>query len=178
MRVTTREPSCSKSIYADRCAWLCQERSKLWCVTSTGCRTPTTAPYQTGYFVTTVPARFSAGVYTAPSVDVDATTAHGVSAFCKYSSSPCAYRSIRLGYNVLMMDSDVVVMHDPYKYFKHKPFKDITVMNQAESPVDPNGGVLYVQNAAPDGPAAFMFAGKPCASALLTALWYVLIHQP
>ena len=58
-----------------------------------------------------------------------------------------------------MMDSDVSVMDDPYKYFKHPPFKDITVMNQAESPVDPNGGLLYVQNAASDGPAAFMFAG-------------------
>lgn len=69
------------------------------------------------------------------------------------------YRSIRLGYNVLMIDSDVIVMRDPYKYFKHAPFKDITVLNQAESPVDPNGGLVYVQNAAPDGPAAFMFAG-------------------
>ena len=58
-----------------------------------------------------------------------------------------------------MMDTDVVVMDNPYKYFKHPPFKDITVLNQAESPEDSNGGVLYVQNAAPDGPAAFMFAG-------------------
>ena len=58
-----------------------------------------------------------------------------------------------------MMDSDVVVMDDPYKYFKHPLFKDITVLNQAESPENPNGGLLYVQNAAPDGPAAFMFAG-------------------
>ena len=49
------------------------------------------------------------------------------------------------------------MMDDPYKYFKRPPFQDITVLNQAESPVDANGGVLYVQNAAPDGPAAFMF---------------------
>ena len=68
-------------------------------------------------------------------------------------------RSIRLGYSVLMMDSDMLVMDDPYKYFKHPQFKDITVLNQAESPEDPNGGLVYVQNAAPDGPAAFMFAG-------------------
>ena len=63
-----------------------------------------------------------------------------------------------------MMDSDVVVMDDPYKYFKHPPFKGITVLNQAESPEDSNGGVLYVQNAAPDGPAAFMFTGSTTLS--------------
>ena len=57
------------------------------------------------------------------------------------------------------MDSDVIVMDDPYKYFKHPPFKHITVLNQAERPTAPNGGLLYVQNAAPDGPAAFMLAG-------------------
>lgn len=74
-----------------------------------------------------------------------------------------------------MMDSDVVVMHDPYKYFKQPPFRDITVMNQAESPVDPNGGVLYVQNAAPDGPAAFMFAGT---SARLLCLLTCVCSQP
>ena len=57
------------------------------------------------------------------------------------------------------MDSDIIVMDDPYKYFKHPPFKHITVLDQAESPTSPNSGLLYVQNAAPDGPAAFMFAG-------------------
>ena len=69
------------------------------------------------------------------------------------------YRSVRLGYNVLLTDSDMAIMDDPYKYFKHPPFKDITVLNQAENSVDPNGGLLYVQNAAPNGPAAFMLAG-------------------
>ncbi|KAL0053604.1 hypothetical protein WJX82_008204 [Trebouxia sp. C0006] len=67
-------------------------------------------------------------------------------------------RSIRLGYNVLLLDSDVIVFDDPYKYLKHPPFKDIVVINQEEGVLAPNGGVLYVQNAAPDGPAAFMFA--------------------
>ncbi|KAL0039337.1 hypothetical protein WJX79_003884 [Trebouxia sp. C0005] len=67
-------------------------------------------------------------------------------------------RSIRLGYNVLLLDSDVIVFDDPYKYLKHPPFKDIVVINQEEAGLAPNGGVLYVQNAAPDGPAAFMFA--------------------
>lgn len=54
-------------------------------------------------------------------------------------------RSIRLGYNVLLLDSDVTVFDDPYKYFKQPPFKDVVVVNQEESPVAANGGVLYVQ---------------------------------
>lgn len=54
-------------------------------------------------------------------------------------------RSIRLGYNVLLLDSDVTVFDDPYKYFKQPPFKDVVVINQEESPVAANGGVLYVQ---------------------------------
>ena len=49
-------------------------------------------------------------------------------------------------------------MDDPYKYLKQPPFNDITVLNQIEYNITANGGVLYVQNAAPDGPAAFMFA--------------------
>ena len=69
-----------------------------------------------------------------------------------------------------MMDSDEIVMKDPYKYFKHPPFKDITVLNQAENAENPNGGLLYVQNAAPDGPAAFMFAG-------ITAILFSLLGQ-
>ncbi|KAA6428239.1 MAG: hypothetical protein FRX49_01835 [Trebouxia sp. A1-2] len=67
-------------------------------------------------------------------------------------------RSLRLGYNVLLVDSDTAVFDDPYKYFKQPPFQDIVVLNQEESPVEANGGNLYVQNAAPDGPAVFMFA--------------------
>ena len=54
-------------------------------------------------------------------------------------------RSIRLGYNVLLLDSDVIVFDDPYKYLKHPPFKDIVVINQEEGVLAPNGGVLYVQ---------------------------------
>ena len=54
-------------------------------------------------------------------------------------------RSIRLGYNVLLLDSDVIVFDNPYKYLKHPPFKDIVVINQEEGVLAPNGGVLYVQ---------------------------------
>ena len=54
-------------------------------------------------------------------------------------------RSISLGYNALLLDSDVIVFDDPYKYLKHPPFKDIVVINQEEGVLAPNGGVLYVQ---------------------------------
>lgn len=56
-----------------------------------------------------------------------------------------ACRSLRLGYNVLLVDSDTAVFDDPYKYFKQPPFQDIVVLNQEESPVEANGGNLYVQ---------------------------------
>lgn len=68
-------------------------------------------------------------------------------------------RLIRLGYNVLLLDSDTAMLDDPYKYFKQPPFDDIVVLNQEEDGIiSTNGGILYVQNSAPDGPAAFMFA--------------------
>lgn len=57
---------------------------------------------------------------------------------------PCC-RSLRLGYNVLLLDTDVAVFDDPYKYFKQPPFQDIVVLNQEESSVEANGGNLYVQ---------------------------------
>lgn len=58
---------------------------------------------------------------------------------------PLACRSIRLGYNVLLLDSDVIIFDDPYKYLKQSPFKDMVVINQEENRVASNGGVLYVQ---------------------------------
>ena len=61
------------------------------------------------------------------------------------STCPAACRSLRLGYNVLLVDSDTAVFDDPYKYFKQPPFQDIVVLNQEESPVEANGGNLYVQ---------------------------------
>jgi Nucleotide-diphospho-sugar transferase len=39
-------------------------------------------------------------------------------------------RAIRLGYNVMSIDSDMTVFDDPYKYFKAPPFKDFVVLNQ------------------------------------------------
>jgi hypothetical protein len=41
-------------------------------------------------------------------------------------------RAVRLGYNVMMLDTDIVLMDDPYKYFKAPPFSSFTILNQAE----------------------------------------------
>ena len=39
-------------------------------------------------------------------------------------------RAVRLGYNVLMTDNDVVFFEDPYPYFMSPPFDSFTVINQ------------------------------------------------
>ena len=54
-------------------------------------------------------------------------------------------RAIRLGYNVLLLDTDVTILDDPYKYFKQLPFRDMVIINQEEGHTTANGGVLYVQ---------------------------------
>ncbi|KAG2441348.1 hypothetical protein HYH02_009940 [Chlamydomonas schloesseri] len=78
-----------------------------------------------------------------------------------------AARAVRLRYNTFIVDTDAIFFDDPYVYFKSPPFADFTIINQAEvlynqddyvSEVRPNGGVLYIQNAAPDGPAAWLLA--------------------
>ena len=52
---------------------------------------------------------------------------------------------MRLGYNVLLLDTDITIYEDPYRYFKQPPFNDIVVINQEEGHTAANGGVLYVQ---------------------------------
>ena len=43
-------------------------------------------------------------------------------------------RAVRLGYNVLLTDNDVVMFDDFYSYFKAPPFNSFTVINQEEWP--------------------------------------------
>ena len=68
-------------------------------------------------------------------------------------------RSVRLGYNVLMTDNDVVLFDDPYHYFKSPPFSHFTVLNQMEfwGTHENNGGFIYIQNARPNGPAVWLY---------------------
>ena len=68
-------------------------------------------------------------------------------------------RSVRLGYNVLMTDNDVVFFDDPYHYFKSPPFSHFHVLNQMEhyDSHSSNGGFIYIQNARSNGPTAWLF---------------------
>ena len=43
-------------------------------------------------------------------------------------------RAVRLGYNVLSTDNDVVMFDDFYTYFKSPPFDSFTVINMQEAP--------------------------------------------
>lgn len=74
------------------------------------------------------------------------------------ASTCAACRLVRLGYNILLLDTDIAVLDDPYKYFKEPPFQDVVLLNQHEWSTTPNGGLLYIQNAKPDGPAAFVLS--------------------
>ncbi len=71
-----------------------------------------------------------------------------------------AARLVRMGYNVLILDNDVLLFNDIYKWFKAKPFSDYQFFtaSEDESMWNINVGVVYVQNARPDGPAAWWLA--------------------
>eukprot|EP00195_Chlamydomonas_chlamydogama_P015030 CAMPEP_0202910010 /NCGR_PEP_ID=MMETSP1392-20130828/50857_1 /ASSEMBLY_ACC=CAM_ASM_000868 /TAXON_ID=225041 /ORGANISM="Chlamydomonas chlamydogama, Strain SAG 11-48b" /LENGTH=599 /DNA_ID=CAMNT_0049599963 /DNA_START=380 /DNA_END=2179 /DNA_ORIENTATION=+ len=78
-----------------------------------------------------------------------------------------AARAVRAGYNVLLMDTDVLLFDDPYKYLKSTPFDKYQILAQAKLlnhqdqyplawAID--AGIVYIQNAKPDGPAAWLLA--------------------
>ncbi|KAG2433908.1 hypothetical protein HXX76_008260 [Chlamydomonas incerta] len=68
-----------------------------------------------------------------------------------------AARAVALGYNVLAVDSDVVVLDDWYWRAKQPPLSSYQLLSQAECPICINGGFSYIQNANPAGPVAWMF---------------------
>ncbi|GAX78830.1 hypothetical protein CEUSTIGMA_g6267.t1 [Chlamydomonas eustigma] len=77
-----------------------------------------------------------------------------------------AARAVRLGYNIMVIDTDVVIFDDPYKYLKKGPFNDTHLMTMGETwPYETNSllnlGWLYVQNALIEGPVAAILAEVP-----------------
>ncbi|GAX73095.1 hypothetical protein CEUSTIGMA_g548.t1 [Chlamydomonas eustigma] len=68
-----------------------------------------------------------------------------------------AARILRLRYNILFLDTDIIIFDDPYKYFKAYPFNETNIFFDG-SFLSPNIGIMYVQNVAPDGPVAWIFA--------------------
>ncbi|GFR52381.1 hypothetical protein Agub_g14942 [Astrephomene gubernaculifera] len=65
-------------------------------------------------------------------------------------------RAVMLGYNVMAIDEDVVVLGDWYGMVKSPPLSQYTMFSQAECAFCINGGFSYIQNAAPNGPAAYL----------------------
>lgn len=89
-----------------------------------------------------------------------------------------AARLVRMGYNVLILDNDVLLFNDIYKWFKAKPFSDYQFFtaSEDESMWNINVGVVYVQNARPDGPAAWWLAevrGGLRAAGWVDCVWVV-----
>jgi hypothetical protein len=76
-----------------------------------------------------------------------------------------ALRAVRLGRNVLVLDADTVLFDDPYPYLKHADllgrFQWVAQPESADGDREGgggylNGGVYYIQGAAPSGAAAFL----------------------
>lgn len=66
-------------------------------------------------------------------------------------------RIIRLGYNIFNIDSDMVIHDDMYKYLKGPLIGNLTwYCGDEDYGIGCNGGTNYIQNAAPDGAAAWM----------------------
>ena len=77
------------------------------------------------------------------------------------SSASCtqpaiAARAVALGYNIMSIDSDVVALGNFYARVKSPPLSAFAMISQSESGVNINGGFSYFQNAAPDGPTAYL----------------------
>ena len=78
-----------------------------------------------------------------------------------------AARTLRLGYNIMVLDTDMVVFNEcTYTFLKQAPFKDINLMTMGETwPYHTNSllnlGFLYAQNARPDGPVSAILAEVP-----------------
>ena len=70
------------------------------------------------------------------------------------------HRLIRSGYNVLLVDTDVILFHDPYPFFKgvFENYTLITLGDTSAGYASVNGGVYYVQNARMGGPVVHIFS--------------------
>ncbi|GLI59216.1 hypothetical protein VaNZ11_001055 [Volvox africanus] len=65
-------------------------------------------------------------------------------------------RAVALGYNVMAVDSDVLVLDDWYWRVKQPPLSDFNMLTQNEWGVSFNGGFSYIQNATSSGPVAWL----------------------
>ena len=81
-------------------------------------------------------------------------------------------RMVRLGLNTLLLDTDVILFHDPYPFFKGLMHNHtcIVLCDSSAGYAAVNGGIWYVQGAHPAGPVAHIFSEfQRRITALLTA---------
>ena len=76
-------------------------------------------------------------------------------------------RAVRLGYNVLSTDNDVMLFDDPYAYFKSPPFSDFTVGSKQR------GQVISIAVSLTCGP---MNAREDCLCPPFPLEWVVPSH--
>ncbi|KAG2431457.1 hypothetical protein HXX76_009472 [Chlamydomonas incerta] len=67
-----------------------------------------------------------------------------------------AGRAVALGYNVLAVDLDVLIMDDWYFRVKQPPLSNYHMLSQNEWGINLNCGFMYFQNASPTGPVAWI----------------------
>ncbi|KAG2499413.1 hypothetical protein HYH03_002987 [Edaphochlamys debaryana] len=65
-------------------------------------------------------------------------------------------RSVALGYGVLAVDSDVLVLSDWYWRAKQQPLRGFSMISQVEHGMNLNGGFSYFQNASSAGPVSWV----------------------
>ncbi|KXZ43274.1 hypothetical protein GPECTOR_96g740 [Gonium pectorale] len=69
-------------------------------------------------------------------------------------------RIVRLGYNVLSLDTDVIIFRDPYPLLKAPPYNTVQMVvgKSIRSNGVANTGVVYVHNASRSGPVAWVLS--------------------
>lgn len=68
-------------------------------------------------------------------------------------------RTLQLGYNILMFDTDNLFTNDLYRYIKSDLIQEYNLLTAYEPNMPGiNCGLIYAQNAHPDGPVAWMAA--------------------
>ncbi|GAX76828.1 hypothetical protein CEUSTIGMA_g4274.t1 [Chlamydomonas eustigma] len=67
-------------------------------------------------------------------------------------------RSVHMGFNVMTLDSDMIVLRNPYPLLKSPPFSNAVMLVVDEGPCYVNGGWMYIQGARSAGPTAWVLA--------------------
>ncbi|KOO25114.1 hypothetical protein Ctob_002832 [Chrysochromulina tobinii] len=69
-------------------------------------------------------------------------------------------RLVLSGYNTLLLDTDVILFHDPYPFFKGllANYSAFVLGDSSAGFAAVNGGIYYLQNAHVNGPVVHIFS--------------------